>query len=58
MGFEAFVLAHNKLLNLNALYKNYFTRFSEDGARVSLARFHEFLLQQGVSFVYNAYACF
>ncbi|KAH7700636.1 variant SH3 domain-containing protein, partial [Aphelenchoides avenae] len=45
MGFEAFVLAHNRLLNFAALFHARFSDFSEDGQKVTLSNFIKFVSQ-------------
>lgn len=49
MGFEAFVLAHKRLVNLNALYQQYFVYLSEEkeSQKITFSNFHKFVHEQG-----------
>lgn len=50
MGFEAFVYAHNRLLNLNAIFQMKFAEFAAEGQFVTFANFMRFInIYQGVS---------
>lgn len=49
MGFESFVYAHNKLLNLNAIFQIKFPELGDENQCVSFNNFLKFLnTYQGV----------
>jgi hypothetical protein len=52
MGFEAFVLAHKRLVNLNALYQQYFIYLSDEkeSQKVTFSNFYKFVHEQGDEF--------
>ncbi|CAD5214162.1 unnamed protein product [Bursaphelenchus xylophilus] len=43
MGFEAFVLAHNRLQNLNFIFQKYFQFLSDENQRVTVDNFFNFV---------------
>jgi hypothetical protein len=53
MGFEAFVLAHKRLVNLNSLFQQHFLQLADDkeSQRITFANFFKFAIDQGVSFL-------
>ncbi|KAI6219263.1 Phosphoinositide phospholipase C [Aphelenchoides besseyi] len=50
MGFEAFALAHKRLVNLNALFQQYFRHLSEDDQKVTFFNFYKFVNEHGYDF--------
>lgn len=58
MGFEAFALAHKRLVNLNSLFQQHFVELLEEGIegqKVSFSSFYKFVAEQGVDRLFHSF---